>query len=641
MKCATKSRRMQVLVWLVWVVVCLVMALVPPQGAVRAGNGQHLPVLAGVVTHDSRDGPLFPWQVRWRWRKWAWRHYQALRQAHQQAVWLARLASAGTLTLAHVVGWITRYQIARQVGSLPALLAVLKELQVSEIINRHCPTRAEIDLGAVATVLILNRLSMPLPLYRVADWAAQTILEDLLGFSMRKLNDDRLARTLDALCSHGSDIWQDVVPQAWLLAQVEPGILFYDTTAFTVHGAYTQSKFVDFGFAHNTPTNKRKFKLALNVSADCHLPLNYRLWSGRTTDMATVAENMAQLKRLLQRNAWASEEVLVIGDRGTLSDQLALGYDDHRLRYLAGLRLLKKEHLALLVGVSESKLYALPLTDDWGPRGSWGCPCEVPFEHAGRRVNHRGLVVLSGPLRTAWRQTRATQLRELHQVLKQIRSQIGQPRYRTLAAVQRRANIAVKASKVGKLVRADAFKHPDGQVDLRWSIDTALLKQAMQKDGRYLLVTNDKSLSPSKMLALYRQKDAVEKRIQVSKSDLKVSPIYLHKDERIEAALLLNMLALLVYSLLEHQVHQNGLSMSARRILAKLESLQVIETYCCDGSRLLRLTPMDDEQAALLHILADVLVQLHGTKEPRSNPVLLMGGVQLALAPPAQPPRRT
>ena len=641
MKCATKGRRMQVLVWLVWVVACLVMTLTPLQGAVRARDGQHLPVLAGVVTHDGQAGPLFPWQVRWRWRKWARRHYQALRQAHRQAVWLARLASAGTLTLAHVVGWITRYQIARQVGSLPALLAVLEKLQIGEIINRHCPTRAEIDLGTVVTVLILNRLSMPLPLSRVASWATQTVLGHLLGFPMSKLNDDRLERTLDAICPHSPGIWQEAASQACLLAEMKPEILFYDTTAFTMHGTYAHSKLVDFGFAHNTPMNKRKFKLGLNVSADSQIPLSYRVWSGRTTDMATVAENMAQLKRLLQRNAWASEKVLVIADRGTLSDQLALGYDDQRLRYLAGLRLLKKEHLALLVGVSESELYALALTDDPGPRGSWGYPCEVSFQHEGRRVKHRGLVVLSGPLRTAWRQERATQLQELGQTLKQIRSQIGQSRYRTVAAVQRRADVALKASKAGKLVRAEAFKHPDGSVDLRWAIDRALLQQAMLKDGRYLLVTNDKSLSPRQMLALYRQKDVVEKRIQVSKSDLKVSPIYLHKDERIEAMLLLNMLALLVYSLLEHQVHQCGWSMTARHILAKLESLQVIETYCCDGSRLLRLAPVNDEQAALLHILADALLQLRIPKQPCVNSLLLLGGAQLALSPPAQSPRRS
>ena len=85
------------------------------------------------------------------------------------------------------------------------------------------------------------------------------------------------------------------------------------------------------------------------------------------------------------------------------------------------------------------------------------------------------------------------------------------------------------------------------------------------------------------MLALYRQKDGVEKRILVVERDLKVSPVYLHKDERIEAMLLINMLALLAYSLLERQVRQGGLQMTTRRIIHKLQSLDVIETCCWDG----------------------------------------------------------
>jgi len=58
----------------------------------------------------------------------------------------------------------------------------------------------------------------------------------------------------------------------------------------------------------------------------------------------------------------------------------------------------------------------------------------------------------------------------------------------------------------------------------------------MARDGRYLLTTNDWSLSPQQMLTLYRKKDGVEKRFTVTKSDLKVSPIYLHRNDHIQLA---------------------------------------------------------------------------------------------------------
>ena len=605
MNFATESRQTQILVWLIWAIACLVFLVLPEQAVVGDGPVIGLPSLAGVVTHDPRNGPLFPWQPRHRWRKWAWQRYCALRRTHRRAVWvarLARLALTGALTLAQLVDLVTHSQLRRHLGALPVLYALLEVLRVREIINRHCPTKAEVDYGTVAMVLVLNRLMMPLPLYQVADWLAQTVLVYTLGVPATKFNDDRLGRTLDVISQYRRQIWQDIVHRAFVQAEIDLNFIFYDLTAFIVHGAYADSQHADFGFAHNTPMNKRKFKAGLNVAADGNIPAEYELWSGRTADLATVQENMERLCRLLKRHGWPVEEVIIIGDRANVNDELALTYDDHGLHYLAGLQPQKKIHRELLVVVPEKQFYAHPLTDERGPKGYWGISCQVVFEHGGRKVTHRGLVVLSGPMRTSLRRTRAAQLRELRQALQEVKAKIGQPYYRTVKAVQKRADTQLKQSPAGKFMQAEAHTDQEGQVRLRWWVNRYALWQAMQRDGRYLLVTNDWSLSPQRMLALYRQKDGVEKRIKVSKSDLKVSPIYLHKDDRIEAMLLINMLALLAYSLLERQARQSGLQVTTRRIIEKLQRLDVVETFCWDGSRLLRLVPVNEEQAALLAI---------------------------------------
>jgi transposase len=492
-----------------------------------------------------------------------------------------------------------------------------------------------VDHGTVAIVLVLNRLTMPLPLYQIADWLAKTVLVYTLGIPASKFNDDRLGRTLDAIAPHCQEIWQDVVERAVLQAEIDLSVVFYDLTAFVTHGAYAESKHVDFGHANNTPMKKRKFKAGLDVTADGNFPADYALWSGRTTDLATVEENMKRLKRLLLRRGWPSEGVLILGDRGTLSDKLALAYDQQRLHYLAGLRLLKNVHKALVADIPACKFEAYPLTEERGAKGYWGVPCMVPFEHEGRKANHRGLVVLSGPMRAALRKTRAKRLLELRQDLCALRAKIGQPRYRSEKTLQRSANARLRASPVGKLVRAQVFTDPQDQVHLRWWIDRYALWQASQCDGRYLLVTNDWSLSTRQMLDLYHQKDGVEKRIRVCKSDLRVSPVYLHKDERIKAMLLINMLALLAYSVLERQTRQAGLHLTGRRIMAKLNSLDVIVTCCWDGSQLLKLVPLDEEQEMLLQTLSQLLAQLWLPRWPW--PRLSRPQAQpLALAPPGK-----
>lgn len=49
------------------------------------------------------------------------------------------------------------------------------------IINRYCPTRSKVDHGAVALVLVLSRLALPLPAYQIADRFARTVLVSVLG----------------------------------------------------------------------------------------------------------------------------------------------------------------------------------------------------------------------------------------------------------------------------------------------------------------------------------------------------------------------------------------------------------------------------------------------------------------------------
>ena len=59
-------------------------------------------------------------------------------------------------------------------------------------------------------------------------------------------------------------------------------------------------------------------------------------------------------------------------------------------------------------------------------------------------------------------------------------------------------------------MRVEAYETDDGRIDLRWWIDTDALWHVMEMDGRYLLVTNDFTLSLRQMIELYRAKDGVE-----------------------------------------------------------------------------------------------------------------------------------
>jgi len=626
--------------WLLWLLVAIVLCLLPPPLCLQFESGPlALEQSAVVVLPSSDEREVFPWLSRWRWQKKALARYRRWRARYRQLrrrLWLARqvarVAQTGSVTMATVVDYLTQAQWRRHLGAIVVLSALLKELRVEAIINRHLPSRREVPHGKVALVLILSRLVAPRALYKISDWVARTVLEAELGVGADKFNDDRLGRTLDALAPHVQAIWVEIVTAAITRYQIDVSVIFYDLTAFILHGDYKASDLVSYGFAHNTPSNKQKVKEALAAAADGNIPYAYQVWRGNTADKATVQENMERLLALLQKQGYAPQDMLVVGDRAMLDDKIALLYTQKNLRYLAGLSAQKNVHKKLLYGIKESAFIPYTIQTQRGDKQYWIKAVAVPFTHGGQRVTHRGVAVISGPMRDQLRQSRQQQFDALEAAFGTIQAKAddGKKRYTSVTEVTARAATQCRNAKVGKFVTPEA-NVLEGKITLTWSVDALALAEAEQRDGRYLIVTNDKDLTITQMFDTYRAKDGVEKDNRISKSDLAVSPIRLHKDDRIQAYLFINMVALLAYTVLERQVKQTDLHITTRRIIEQLDELAVIETHCWDGSYLMRITPATPEQIALLHTLAQVLGPL-----PLRPQLCIPAGIPLRIetAPP-------
>src|SRR3990172_462971 len=428
--------------WVLWLIVFLSLLLMSGRLAQTVGAAP----VPGEIWQSAYDpvswlGP----RLRLRWYA-AWRRVRQWLKGWER--WLVLAARLWTCrNLAQVIGVLTRQQIVRYLGALPVLVALLEQLGVRRIINHYCPTRSPIDHGAVALVLVLNRLMAPRPLYKIVDWLASTLIAEHLGIPCDKFNDDRVGGTLDVLAAHLPAIWCALQRQVLLRYKIDLSILFYDLTALVMSGQYPKSELVDYGFAHNTPSDDPKLKLGLVASQDGGLPLLFQPWSGRTADKATVQTNLHQLRAFLHQHGWSTSQVLVVGDCANLSSELAFAYQEANLPYLAGLAKLEKVHRQLVLAPQARDFEHLPLGEGYA-----GVPCAVPFTHHGRSLTHRGLVVRSEPMRQALHQERQKHLRDLLVALHHIQGKLGQKRYRSEKEIDQRVATQVKRSPVGQLV---------------------------------------------------------------------------------------------------------------------------------------------------------------------------------------------
>lgn len=92
--------------------------------------------------------------------------------------------------------------------------------------------------------------------------------------------------------------------------------------------------------------------------------------------------------------------------------------------------------------------------------------------------------------------------------------------------------------------------------DVTWEIDGGQLDQVSRGDGVFPLVTNARDWDATQVLQAYKRQPVVEKRFSQLKTDFRVAPVYLQSVTRIVGLLAVYLLALMVQSLLERELHK-------------------------------------------------------------------------------------
>ncbi|MFZ5785380.1 MAG: IS1634 family transposase [Acidobacteriota bacterium] len=124
-------------------------------------------------------------------------------------------------------------------------------------------------------------------------------------------------------------------------------------------------------------------------------------------------------------------------------------------------------------------------------------------------------------------------------------------------------------------------------------------------NGFMLLVCHpDVGLSGADIIALYRQRDTVEKDFQTIKSEIQLRPIFHRTEAKVEAHVTLCMLALLLERLLEGKLRAVGQSLSAAACLEVLKTCR-LNLYPGDARRRSSydITKPTEEQHGLLRAL--------------------------------------
>lgn len=165
-----------------------------------------------------------------------------------------------------------------------------------------------------------------------------------------------------------------------------------------------------------------------------------------------------------------------------------------------------------------------------------------------------------------------------------------------------------KKIKSGKLTKSNInnrgynkYLKLEGEITI--DIDYDKFNQDQQWDGLKGYITNTK-LGDKQVIENYQNLWHIEKAFRMSKTDLRIRPIYHHLKNRIEAHICISFAAYSIYKELERVLYQEKSSLSVKKAAELTHNIYQI-TYQLPDSKHIKhkLLKMDDEQQELYQII--------------------------------------
>jgi hypothetical protein len=511
-------------------------------------------------------------------------------------------------TLAGAVRRAIRQPDTLQLGALPLLYPILDTLGLRHIVNDLCPSEADLDLGRVMQVLVLNRLMSPQPMCWINRWVARTVLGLALDVPAAKLYDNRLG-----------DIWARLVVCAIQVWQLDLSILHWDITSFYFEGAYTDSELIRYGHSRDHQSEAKQINLQADVTHQTRVPVGYAVLAGNTADITTPTGHLDALLRFLARPELAALNLhpLLVSDCKMITPEAVGGCHHNNLFYL-GPWARDKPVLRVLRSVAEDELAAHMLAyrprrqvqaADLIPyRGVWrpftiAVPAPPDQSEAKPEVFTDRVLVLWSPGKARLDvQKRQTCLKRLLDDLDNIRRHLNQGRYiRRDYVVERLASVR-RGNPTKPLVTVD-LQGTDQDLHFKFHLDRDRLAAAQALDGRYALGANAAHLSADEALTIFKAQDDAEKQFRTWKGPVAVRPVFLHTDERIEGLVFVTLVALLIRALLRLRCQHAGLKMSADHVLAEFAPWSVVDLTLTDGTHVRQVATPTDLQTQIMTAL--------------------------------------
>ena len=496
-----------------------------------------------------------------------------------------------------------RVENCRQFGGPWLALEVVSRLQLDEFLKDVMPPgRERVTWWRSALILVVARLCHPSSELHIAEqWYPKSAMPQLLGVPAKRVDDNRLYRTLDQLLPHKTKLEAHLKNRLGELFDLEYDLLMYDITSTYFEG---QANFdlAQRGYSRDQRSDCKQVCIGLVVSR-CGMPLGYEVLAGNTADVTTVEK----IVEIMEERYGKSDRIWVM-DRGMVSEDNIDFLREGGRRYIVGTpksmlkkfeaELLKDDWTTIRDGL-EVKLCARPRDDDDAPEA--GKDSTVAEEK-------ETFILCRSRDRSKKEEAMVQRFEQkIEQRLVTMTARCVKQDRDPMKVEREIGRLLGQNTRAARLFDVTVEKTEDGHARIKWKKVKASRDWVTLSAGCYLLRTNVMDWSDEELWKAYIQLTEAEAAFRIHKSDLKIRPIWHQKEDRVLAHIFVCFLAYVLWKTLGQMCQQAGLGNEPRRVLAELADLRMMDVVLptrsgIDIRKRCLSTPTDHQQILLDHL---------------------------------------
>jgi len=469
----------------------------------------------------------------------------------------------------------------KQVDVFPLVKYYMDELNLLNLFKKYIPPASGslTEHAESLCILTANIICDNKPLYKIQEWLSK-YSDGLAGEMVEAnlFNDDRLARALTALFhADRHSLMTEVSCNAISVHQLLTDEIHNDSTSITFKGKYDSPDLEAIKLKHGHNKDFRpdckQIVFGLNITADGHVPLSYKLFDGNTPDDVTHIPNWNALRTLLKK-----EDFIYVADCKLCSRKNLIHLSKNGGQFITIIPKGRNEVKQFKKHLKQNDIQWENAFEIESSRKKGKLNNYKTYESKPDKKGFRTIFVLSSLKRQEDERKRQKRIAKALSGLEALSPKLNAYHLKTKKEIKAAVDkickkvqgfIDVKIITERKQIKVpsvpgckvtlnrDTYKNKwKFKYGLQWKLNEQAVVEASKIDGVFPLVTNT-DLKASDVLRKYKNQPFLEKRMYTKKTVLEVAPVFLKKEKRIEAILFLYFTALMVVSLIERKIRMN------------------------------------------------------------------------------------